>query len=135
MATTRASIKKQLGKSTTPGSIPVTNGSNELVYVAPGTEGQSLTVTAGVPGWSTPVGSATLEPNHITSPTSGTTIAFTATASILSSLAVMFFRNGMLQRPGGSHDYTIVISGVTATVTVLEAFTAEDTNLALIYYK
>ena len=126
--TTRANNKKQLGKSTTPGSLLISNDDNEFVPLAPGSEGQVAMIISGKPGYGTPNGSATLKFIFIDSPTTGTTAAFTATGTILSSLAYGFFRNGWLMRP--TVDYTVVFSGATATITVIEAFETKDTNLA-----
>lgn len=51
MAQTRVSIGSQLEKSLTPYSIIRTDAANEQEYVAPGSNGQVLTVVAGVPTW------------------------------------------------------------------------------------
>lgn len=51
MAEDRLRLDTQLQKSSTPGSVPVTNGSNNLGYVQPGTEGAVFTVIGGVPTW------------------------------------------------------------------------------------
>lgn len=49
----RVRISKQLEKSVTAGSIIATDVSNEASYLAPGTNGQLLTVVSGVPAWQT----------------------------------------------------------------------------------
>lgn len=51
MAETRARIQKQLEKSAVAGSIVRTDVNNEQEYVQPGTNGQVLTIVAGVPTW------------------------------------------------------------------------------------
>ena len=51
MAEDRLRLDTQLQKSTTPGSVPVTNGSNNLGYVEPGAEGAVFTVIGGIPTW------------------------------------------------------------------------------------
>jgi hypothetical protein len=50
-AQNRLDIESQLRKSVTPGSIIVTNASNNQVYVAPGSEGQILSIVSGLPTW------------------------------------------------------------------------------------
>ena len=52
MSENRATIGKQLEKSLSPFSIIVTSALNEQQYVPAGTNGQVLTVVAGVPTWS-----------------------------------------------------------------------------------
>jgi len=49
----RARIGLQLEKSTTAGSIVKTSAINEQEYLSPGSNGQVLTVVAGVPAWGT----------------------------------------------------------------------------------
>ena len=49
----RIRISKQLEKSVSAGSIISTDVSNEAVFLAPGTNGQVLTIASGVPAWST----------------------------------------------------------------------------------
>lgn len=49
----RKRIGLQLEKSTTAGSIVRTSAINEQEYLAPGSNGQVLTVVAGVPSWGT----------------------------------------------------------------------------------
>lgn len=49
MSETRLRISKQLELSTTPGSIIMTDSSNESVYLAPGTNGQVIKIVAGTP--------------------------------------------------------------------------------------
>lgn len=54
-------INSELENSVTPGSIIVTDNSNEAIYVAPGSNGQVLTVVSGIPQYATPAsGSGTL---------------------------------------------------------------------------
>lgn len=51
MAEDRLRLDTQLQKSAIPGSVPVTNGSNNLGYVEPGPEGAVFTVIGGIPTW------------------------------------------------------------------------------------
>ena len=51
MAETRDRIQKQLEKSAVAGSIVRTDVNSEQEYVQPGTNGQVLTIVAGVPTW------------------------------------------------------------------------------------
>lgn len=53
-------INSELENSTTPGSIIVTDNSNEAIYVAPGSNGQVLTVVSGVPQYATPSGGGSI---------------------------------------------------------------------------
>ncbi len=55
MAETRARIQKQLEKSAVAGSIVRTDVNNEQEYVQPGSNGQVLTIVAGVPTWANSV--------------------------------------------------------------------------------
>ncbi len=52
MSETRARIQKQLEKSAVAGSIVRTDVNSEQEYVAPGGDGQVLTIVAGTPTWS-----------------------------------------------------------------------------------
>lgn len=52
MAENRIRIQKDLEKSTTSGSIIVTDVSNEQGYLVPGSNGEVLTIVAGVPTYS-----------------------------------------------------------------------------------
>lgn len=56
---TRLRLAKQLQLSTTPGSLPVTDGSNEQQYLVPGSNGDVLTIVAGVPAYAAPTGGFT----------------------------------------------------------------------------
>jgi hypothetical protein len=49
----RLRIQKDLEKSLTPGSMITTDALNEAQYIAPGANGQYLSVVAGTPTWST----------------------------------------------------------------------------------
>lgn len=49
----RVRISKQLEKSVSAGSIISTDVLNEANYLAPGTNGQLLTIVSGVPAWQT----------------------------------------------------------------------------------
>ena len=60
-AQNRLDIETQLRQSTTPGSIPVTNNSNNQIYLTPGGIGEVLTILpSGLPGYAaaTAIGSA-----------------------------------------------------------------------------
>lgn len=47
-------INTEIEKSLVPGSIPITNATNDLEYTTPGTNGQVLSIVAGVPTYVTP---------------------------------------------------------------------------------
>lgn len=51
MAEDRLRLDTQLQKSAVPGSVPVTNGSNNLGYTSPGSEGAVFTIIGGIPTW------------------------------------------------------------------------------------
>jgi hypothetical protein len=55
MAETRIRLNLQLEKSITPGSILISNSSNEGKWLTPGSEGQILTVASGIPTYSNPL--------------------------------------------------------------------------------
>lgn len=51
---TRVKIQKQLEKSTLGGSVIVTNGTSECIFLPPGSEGQVLTIVSGFPIYADP---------------------------------------------------------------------------------
>lgn len=55
MAETRIRLNLQLEKSITPGSILISNSSNEGKWLAPGSEAQILTTVSGVPTYVNPL--------------------------------------------------------------------------------
>ena len=79
MSENRATIGKQLEKSLSPFSIIVTSALNEQQYVPAGTNGQVLTVVAGVPTWSAIPSSAFNITDGTTTETvnAGDTVTFT----------------------------------------------------------
>lgn len=80
MAETRQRIGLQLEKSASAGSIIVTNAQNEQTYVAPGTNGDVLTVVAGVPTYQAPASSSLTISDGTTTDVfnTGETLTFTA---------------------------------------------------------
>jgi len=61
MATSKIRPQFQLERSTTPGSILISDASNDYQHTAPGTDGDVLTIVGGVPTYSAPTGSSIFE--------------------------------------------------------------------------